>query len=146
MSRKKERESSGWQVGWEWQRNQPSIIWSIKMNNPLFKKQAKVNFHATCSVSIQESISSRFSCVARSRGKRERAILSPIVFKKKKIKKILISTQQVEVCFFLVVKLLWCMCTWIAHFEGTISILSRNTHLEFRNYEVGQRPFKHELY
>lgn len=47
----------------------PWPIWSIKMNNPLFRKQAKVNFHATCSVSIQESILSRFSRAAQSGGK-----------------------------------------------------------------------------
>lgn len=51
------------------QKTPPWPIESIKLNNPLFRKQAKVNFHAPCSVSIQKSISSQFSCAAQSTGK-----------------------------------------------------------------------------
>lgn len=32
----------------------PDQLKALKMNNPQFRKQAKVNFHAICSVTVQE--------------------------------------------------------------------------------------------
>lgn len=59
----------------------PDQLKALEMNNPQFRKQAKVNFHANCSVTIQECSVYRVNSAKRERHpvKRERhAIPAPL--------------------------------------------------------------------